>query len=195
MPPKAQFTKDQIVAIAFDYVRKNGWESLSARYIARKLGSSTRPIYSSFQSMASLKETVFKQALDLLFHYQTTRRTEDPFLDMGLGTIMFARQENHLFRFLNDERNILIKKKFDQAMLGAALNKLADYERFAGFSEEIKRDFMFTMWVYTLGMAVLIDNTWGEDWSDADITEMLRETGVTFWHGYRRRLEQAKPNP
>jgi AcrR family transcriptional regulator len=190
MPPKAKYTRQQIVKIAFDNVRKKGWDTVSARSIARELGSSTRPIYSFFKSMASLKEAVLQKALEMLFTFQTAKRTEDPFLDMGVGILVFARQEKNLFRFLNDERNMEIKKKYDREIFNAAYDRLSNYEKFSGFPDELKKEFMFTMWIYTLGMVALIDNSYADEWNEEQITDMLRQTGITLRLGYQTKLSE-----
>ena len=51
MPPKAKFTKEEIINAAFDIVRKNGLLSLTARTLGAKLGSSARPIFTVFTGM------------------------------------------------------------------------------------------------------------------------------------------------
>ena len=100
MPVKSKFTAEDIIDAAFLIVRSEGAEKCSARAIAHELNSSTMPIYSCLSSMKELKEAVLKKALDLLISYETKVRTGDVLLDMGIGYIMFAKTEKHLFRML-----------------------------------------------------------------------------------------------
>ena len=88
MPPKNKFKRENIESIAFNHVRKHGWEALSTRYIAQKLGSSTRPIYTHFSSMDELKSAVMKRVLDLYHDYQTTTRSDDMFLDIDRKSVV-----------------------------------------------------------------------------------------------------------
>lgn len=45
MPPKAKFTKEQIVNAALDIIRENGTSELTARALGKRLGSSACPIF------------------------------------------------------------------------------------------------------------------------------------------------------
>lgn len=51
MPPKPKFTREEIVAAALQVVRTRGLEALTTREIAAELGTSTRPIFTYFESM------------------------------------------------------------------------------------------------------------------------------------------------
>lgn len=62
MPPKAKFTRDQIIQAGLDIVRKNGMEALSARALGTELGSSARPIFTVFQNMEEVQDEVVKSA-------------------------------------------------------------------------------------------------------------------------------------
>ena len=55
MAPKNKFTKEQIVAAALNVVREGGISSLTAKTLAEKLGTSTRPIFTAFATMDNLK--------------------------------------------------------------------------------------------------------------------------------------------
>lgn len=44
MPPKAKYTRDEIIAIAYELVREQGVEALTAREVAKRLGTSPSPI-------------------------------------------------------------------------------------------------------------------------------------------------------
>ena len=61
MPPKARFSKEEIVNVALDIVRNDGFHALTARALGAKLNSSARPIFTVFQSMEEVQEAV-KQA-------------------------------------------------------------------------------------------------------------------------------------
>ena len=51
MPPKVTFTKEDVIQAAFEIVQKRGVKLFTARRIAKKLKSSTAPVYSHFKSM------------------------------------------------------------------------------------------------------------------------------------------------
>ena len=51
MPPRAKFTKEQIVNAALDMIRENGPSELTARSLGKRLGSSACPIFTVFDNM------------------------------------------------------------------------------------------------------------------------------------------------
>ena len=51
MPPKAKFTKDEMINAALAITRRSGIETVTAREMAAELGVSTRPIFTYFKSI------------------------------------------------------------------------------------------------------------------------------------------------
>ncbi|MBU1341992.1 MAG: TetR family transcriptional regulator [Proteobacteria bacterium] len=192
MPPKAKFKREDIEAIAFDHVRQYGWETLSTRHIAQKLGSTTRPIYSHFSSMAELKTAVMKKVLDLYHAYQSAQRSDDAFLNMGLGIIAFAQKEPNLFKFMYNAQNMQIKKNYDEEFFHKTLKKLKDHPRLKKFSEEMRKEFMFTMYIFTMGLTALIESGWTNSWKQEDIVSVLHSAGLTQYYGYLEKVRQIQ---
>ena len=105
MPPKPKFTKEEIVDAAFEIVRSQGKEALTARELGKKLGSSARPIFTLFKDMNELKIEVKKKANDLLNEYLTRAENYQPLYKQAIKeTIKFASDEPNLFDlvFLTD---------------------------------------------------------------------------------------------
>src|SRR5262245_56165435 len=100
MPPKTTFTKQRVVDAACEVIASQGLESLSARTVAKELGASTAPIYSSFASIEELREAVIERARAHLRHYTRQRYTDKPFLNQGTGLVLFAREQPQLYRLL-----------------------------------------------------------------------------------------------
>ena len=101
MPPKAKFSRDEIIQAGLDIVRENGLEALSARALGAKLGSSARPIFTIFQNMEEVHAEVRKQA-KLLYATYVKKGLEQELAFKGVGTqyILFAVQEPKLFQLL-----------------------------------------------------------------------------------------------
>ena len=55
MPPKAKFTKQQIVDAALEIFRDEGMEKLTSRNLGKKLGSSACPIFTVFSGMEEVQ--------------------------------------------------------------------------------------------------------------------------------------------
>lgn len=69
MPPKAKFSKNEIVLAAFEIVKSKGESALTAREVASFLGVSTRPIFTYFKTMDELKNEVRKTAAESYREY------------------------------------------------------------------------------------------------------------------------------
>lgn len=111
MPPKAKFTKDEIIAAALELVRETGADSLTARTLGAKLGSSPRPIFTVFRSMDEVQQAVFAAAracyngyIDAAFSSAEEDGTPSPdnrhFKRVGAQYIRFAIREPKLFQLL-----------------------------------------------------------------------------------------------
>ena len=163
MPPKVKFEKASIVNAAFEIVRKNGWQGLSARSIAEELKSSTRPIYSHLKSMNNLEEAVVKKAMELLEEYIRTPRTGDRWLDQGYGYVLFARREKYLFNAIFDEKHNHLYKRFSAEIFTKLGEDLSDDPDFKDLSEEHQTNMRKVRWVYVHGLASLLANSFEFD--------------------------------
>jgi AcrR family transcriptional regulator len=102
MPPKKQLDKYQIIEKAFEMVRKEGYESLTARKLAKELNCSTQPIYQTFADMKELKLELIKKAQEKMLNYIMDRSdtTIPKELAYILAYIRFAGDEKHLFQLI-----------------------------------------------------------------------------------------------
>ena len=58
MPPKAKFTKNEIVDAAMQIVREQGLEAVTSRELGKRLGSSACPIFTVFSNMEEVKSEI-----------------------------------------------------------------------------------------------------------------------------------------
>lgn len=101
MPPKAKYTREEIVASALDLVREKGIEALTARELGNRLGCSSRPVFTAFQNMEELKQEVMKAAGKMMSSYfQASRDFTPEFKKAGMMMIRFAVDEPKLFQLL-----------------------------------------------------------------------------------------------
>jgi AcrR family transcriptional regulator len=182
MPPKTTFTRDMFIEAAFRVVRKEGIGKLSARSLARELNCSTMPIYSYLKSMRNLREDLQKKAVDLLLSYQNTPRSGMPFYDMGLGYVLFARNEKNLFRFIfTDASRGLKKRKTGINLQRFALDSLIDNMKFdpqlEGVDGRQAENIMVKMWIFVHGIAFLLNTNQMPDDSEDYINQLIYETG------------------
>ena len=182
MPPQNIFTREMFIEAAFKVARSKGIEKLSARSLAHELHCSTMPIYSYLKSMKQLKEDLEKKAVDLLLAYQTTRRTDSPFLDMGLGYVLFARNEKHLFRFLfmgneRDLRHNRGSKNLRQMAFASLLPGMKDDPILEGLDTAQSEKILLKMWIFTHGIAFLANINALPDNDEKTIERLIHDTG------------------
>jgi AcrR family transcriptional regulator len=193
MPPKTRFSRDDIVEAAFSVVRKHGWTGLSARSIAQELNSSTQPIYSHIKSIKNLKEEVVKKAYELLFSYGTTKRTGDPWLDVGVGYVLFAKKEKQLFRCLFDEEHLPLVKKYSAQSFAAISETLSDYPPFQELSKEERHKIRSIGFIFAHGLAVLANSSFTKNLnSEQEIARFIRMTDQIILKGFEDYLEECK---
>ena len=158
MPPKAKFTRDEIIQTGLDIVRENGMEALSARTLGTKLGSSARPIFTVFQSMEEVQEEVKKSA-KLLYAGYVKKGLEQELAFKGVGAqyILFAMQEPKLFQLL------FMTEQKEAPVVASILSKLDDnygeillsVQNGYNLSEDKAEQLYRHLWIYTHGIAVL----------------------------------------
>ena len=179
MPPKQRFKPQDIVEAAFQAVRKQGWEGFSARTIANELNSSTRPIYDYFNSMENIEAEVVKKILAYFVDFINQERTGDKWLDQALGYVLFASEEKHLFRCINDEKHTPFQKQFARQHWVKLGEKLAADERFKDLPDESIQRIRAARWIMIHGLSYLISNGWFETPVTQD-SILSREMGYTL---------------
>jgi AcrR family transcriptional regulator len=86
-----------MVEAAFQLVRRDGYDALTARSLAAELGCSTQPIMYRFPDLTELKALVYQKAD--AYHTAYLFSAED-LLGIGLRYVQFAAEETNLFRLL-----------------------------------------------------------------------------------------------
>ena len=158
MPPKAKFTRDNIIQAGLNIIRENGMEALSARALETKLGSSARPIFTIFQSMEEVQEEVKKSAKSLYDEY-VKKGLEQELAFKGVGTqyILFAIQEPKLFQllFMSEQKQnpavVNVLPIIDDNYKDILLSVQNEYHLSENKAEQLYRH----LWIYTHGIAVL----------------------------------------
>ena len=101
MPPKAKYTREEIVQEAFQMTREKGIEAVAARELGKRLGTSSSPIFTAFKNMEELQSEVRKMAMKRFESYVSDAMNYTPvFKYVGIKIIQFAMEEPKLFQLL-----------------------------------------------------------------------------------------------
>ena len=181
-PRMSQFSRETVGKTALALVREKGWEALSARGLAQRLGSSVAPVYGAFPSMEKLEDFVLGEILGLVD--ATIRGIEKDeeiktFLAMGIGLARFARDEPELFL-------ALLKARKGDALSGykTDLRSRLDTDPSLGWlGPEILDRVFERLWIFTIGLMVALVYGYGGDSSDEALNELMRSTGGVIIYG------------
>jgi AcrR family transcriptional regulator len=154
MPPKARYTREDVIVAAFAVVEENGLKALTARNVASKLSSSTAPVYQHFSTMDELALEVMKEIQKLLYKYTKRPYTDRIFLNMGTGVAMFACRHSQLYRALLLEKNNY--GDVIEEFLETLEIELRNDPRFGSLSDSERHTLLDKMWTFTHGLASLI---------------------------------------
>lgn len=177
MPPKAKFTKDEIISAAFDIVRRKGPEALTARSLADSLESSPRPIFTVFAGMEEIAAEVTLRAKALYAEYVRQGLASRPqFKGVGTQYIIFAIREPKLFQLLFMHEHDAVPP------LGEVLQLIEDsFEEILksittayGFDRDTALRLYYHMWIYSHGIATLCATKMCS-FTAEDISRMLTE--------------------
>ena len=158
MPPKAKFTKAEIIEAALNIVRTEGYEALTSRALGTHLGSSARPIFTVFKNMEEVQQAMIEAAKKLYKEYVNKGLTaEHPFKGVGTQYILFSVNEPKLFQllFMAEQKQIPdlsgVLPLIDESYGDILLSIQKDYE----ISELSAKKLYQNLWIYTHGIASL----------------------------------------
>ena len=121
MPPRAKFTKKEIVDAGLTILRESGITAVTAREIGRYLGSSSRPIFTVFENMGEVLDGIEDRAREIYSDYVHQGLQQNlAFRGVGQAYISFAMNEPQLFRLL------FMRKLPDDMVLGKILPEIDD---------------------------------------------------------------------
>ena len=188
MPPQVNFSKEQILNEAFEIVRKEGLEVLSARRIVQNLKCSTHPIYRAFQSMKELETAVIEKAKEYAITYLLRGdNTQEPFLNIGLQYFRFAQEEKELFKLLYLSGRVGGSFENMGYPFEFFLDRMKQDPHLQGLGDASLKRIGTNMWIYTHGLITL---TYGTSLENAEefVHDCLFQMGRTVveWEHYHQ---------
>ncbi|MBE6761743.1 MAG: TetR/AcrR family transcriptional regulator [Ruminococcaceae bacterium] len=155
MPPIPKYTKQEIIDIAFDFVKENGYDALTARDLAKMLNTSTRPIFTAFENMEELKKEIIYKTENFFIKYKKDeiKKQEYPeYKASGIAYIRFAKEEKNLFKllFMRDRTGETDVKELS---ISDEINFIT---KNLLISDEAAEKFHIKMWVVMHGFATML---------------------------------------
>lgn len=190
MAPKPKFTKQDIILAAFDIARAEGLDSVSIRKVADRLGCSIAPIYVNFADAEELLQRVVEHSLHVAKQMITEQRTGQPFRDIGMASLRFAREFPLLYRDLIMKNNPYMKHNEEQ--LNEVVELMKEDPGLAGFSGEELRALLIKMQTFQTGLSVMVANDlFTTSVNEEQVMAMMNEAAEDFIRAAR--LRQAEP--
>ena len=102
MARKTEITRERILEVGLNKIRKDGYGSLTIHSLASEIGCSTQPIASQFGNMPGLREALREYALAYANGKMEPKKQTGTgmFEDVGRGYIGLALYEPKIFQFL-----------------------------------------------------------------------------------------------
>ena len=159
MPPKAKYSREEIIEIAFQMARENGIESVVARELGKRMGTSSSPIFTAFKNMEELHIEVRKMAMKEFESYVSDAVNFTPaFKHVGERMIQFAATEPKLFQLLYMKEQSVRQRYQD------LISELGDTVEVC--MEVMQKDYALTreqaeklfgqIWLHTFAICVLV---------------------------------------
>lgn len=158
MPPRAKFTKEEIINAGLTILRERDISAVTAREIGSYLGSSPRPIFTIFENMGEVMDEIEKKAREIYTVYVREGLQKDlAFKGVGQAYIRFAIEEPKLFQLL------FMKKLPDDIRLNKILPEIDD--NYPAILKSITDQYPISnddavilyrhLWIYSHGIATL----------------------------------------
>lgn len=181
MARKETITKEMILEGAFQIMKSNGIQKVSARKIADEIKCSTQPIFRIYKNMSEMEKELFEMASDSFCEYYTNypKGSVTPFADLGMVYITFARTYRFLFEtlFLTDSRQG--KSMYDLVNGSQRGFIIHEIRKMNDSSPEESSEIFMKMWIFIHGIACMV---WSNDFDlpDSKIQQMMEETYGAF---------------
>lgn len=188
MPPIRKFSKDDIIDVAYEIVKKEGIKSLNARKIASELNSSVQPLFHNFTNMEELKSSVIAKIYNTYQEYMRNGALEEKaYKGMGIAYIKFAKEYPNFFNVLFMSESKLSPTTFIQND-NTGNDVIKNGQIFSGLSLEEQKNFHLKVWIFTHGIATMVVSK-TVDFSDEEIEYLLASTTREMLIGYKKNIK------
>jgi len=176
VPPKTKFNKEDIIEAAFEIAKESGFSGITARSVAKRLGSSVAPIYVNFETIEDLIEAVVQRVFSITNELMAKQTGSNIFENIGKASLEFARDYPVLFRELTMQPNQYIASY--ETMEKTMLKAMAEDEVMVDWTKDERKRLLFKMRVFQTGLSAMVANGHIPSWlNEKDLEELLMEIG------------------
>ena len=102
-----KMSSEVVIQKAVEMVRRDGWESINARSLAKELDMSTKPLYRLFNGMEEIKGEVYKEIYREYDEFITHRvDNKNALITLCVAYVEFAKENKNLFKSLFLSNNL-----------------------------------------------------------------------------------------
>ena len=178
MPPKPKYTKEEIVAAAFELTREKGIDAVVAREVGKRLDTSSSPIFTIWNSMDELRAEVRELAKEKYIQYMDGIFDYTPsFKEFGMRCVRFAADEPNLFRllFLTKQEEHSPYTRFKQDFEGIFTSLMAEIENQFNLSKSQADELLSQMIIFANGIAAYVltdENSFSRETVSRDLSQV-----------------------
>ena len=166
-----KMSSEIVIQKAVEMVRRDGWDSINARSLAKELDMSTKPLYRLFNGMDEIKGEVYKEIYREYDEFITHRvDNKNALITLCVAYVEFAKENKNLFKSLFLSNNLnwssienVLDEKWNQSTIINLVNK-------HGYTFENAKVLFMHVWLYANGLATLI----ATNDIDLDSTEIIK---------------------
>lgn len=191
MAPKIKFSRDKIIDVAFEIANLEGFDGISIRKVADKVGCSIAPIYVNFKDIDELKDAVAKRVQEIIEKLINEQKSEEYFLNIGIASIKFANQYKIIYRDYVLKGNSYISKN-SEIVHDLIINNMKKDKNLNNFSEDELKRILIKMKIFQLGLAIAVSNNNDVDGlTEEQCITMLKEAGMDTILGMKYRKNKT----
>ena len=149
-------TIQDILETAFVMTREEGFQNVTARKVAAKVGCSTQPIFRVYKNMEELCVAVYERSIVYFQEYlaNSERKSNVPFVDLGMAYINFAMEEKNLFKLLFVTKGT-VQKDMYEVVNGEAGNVVKEISKASALGCKNASGMFMNMWIFIHGAACM----------------------------------------
>lgn len=181
MPPKAETEREAVLDAVMDIIEEKGFDAVSARSVAARLGISTQPIYRLFGDMDAVRRAALERGYELFERYVSGAA-----LDQAASYVSFAVTHGKLFNFLFRGRNACCNGLDELAThLLSGTGIIPKLGEITGLSGEKLYRLHLGVWMALHGLAVMAADN-GSSFTDDEIKQFTVEITRALGDYYRK---------